>query len=316
MGTDIRKRILELENLPSPPALAAELIELTSREDVRIAQIAALIERDPALTSKLLRHCNSAAYGLRHKVSSIERATVMLGIRQIKCLALGFVILTQSDMMRPKGFDFSHYWTRASVTAVSSRLLANQVLRAMAGEAFVAGLLQDIGVLLLEYIAPREYNAVAGAYACGGRRLHEIEETVLGVNHLEAGQAMLRGWGLPDLICDSVAFHHYPQLYEGDRSIEEVIEVVAAASEITNLFCEPHKGGSLERVLRVCAGFFHLREEHVHDLLATVADHVQESTWLFEIYDSKTLDYEQIRKEAQEELQALGRATVSDAAVS
>jgi len=314
VGTDIRKRILELDSLPSPPALAAELIELTSHEDVRIAQIAALVERDPALTSKLLQHCNSAAYGLRHKVSSIERATVLLGIRQVKCLALGFVILTRSDMMRPKGFDFPHFWTRASVTAVSARLLANQVLRTMVGEAFVAGLLQDIGVLLLAHVAPKEYGAVAGTIAHCGRRLHEAEESVLGINHLEAGAAMLRAWGLPDVICDAVAYHHYPQLYQGDRSIEEVVEVVAAASEITNLFCEPHKGGSLERVLRVCAGFFHLREEEVHDLLGKVADDAQETTWLFDVYDPQTLDYDQIREEAHRELAAMNQPANAPAA--
>ena len=156
---DICQKIQQVDRLPSPPALAAELLELTASPDVKISQIAALIERDPALTTKLLKQCNSAAYGLRQKVASVDRATVMLGIKQIKCLALGFLILTDSEMAKAEGFNYPLYWKRASVTAVAGKKLIERIDKPKSGDAFVSGLLQDIGVLLLQHVAPNEYAA-------------------------------------------------------------------------------------------------------------------------------------------------------------
>jgi HD-like signal output (HDOD) protein len=300
---DIRQKISQVDSLPSPPMLAAELLDLTSREDVRISQIATLIERDPAMSAKLLRLCNSAAFGLRQKVSSLDRAMVMLGIRQVRCLALGFMILNESQMKQSERFDFAHYWRRASVTAVSARAMADHALPTMSGEAFVAGLVQDIGVLLLQHVATDAYNAVLQAHQSGAKRLHEVEESVLGITHMEAGERLLESWGLPEIICVPVGVHHCPQTFDGDPEVAEFVQIVATASEMANLFCEPNKSESLDRVLRVCASYFRMGEEDTHDLLKRVGDDAQETAWLFEIQSADGFDYEHIRAQARKELE-------------
>lgn len=309
MGADIRKQILELEALPSPPALAVELLDLTYEENVKISQLVALIERDPALTAKMLRHCNSAAYGLPHRVASIERATVMLGIRQVKCLALGILVLTNSEMKQADYFDREHFWKRTSVTAVGARALAQMSIKLLAGEAFASGLLHDIGVLLLQHVAPDEYLAVVKTCAAGDKHLHKVEESLLGISHMQAGETLLRSWGLPETIYAPVGFHHCPQMYDGGETIGQLVEIVAAAGEIANLFCEPNKGGSLERVMRVCAGYFHLLKDQVHDLLKQVGDDARQTAWMFEVRSPSTLDYDHIRRHAEQELEALTKAS-------
>ncbi len=314
MTVDFRERICQIDKLPSPPALAAELLGLTAKEDVKISDIAALIERDPALTARLLKLCNSAAFGLRHEVASVERAAVMLGIRQIKCLSLGFMILDNSDMNIPDGFDYEHYWRRASVTAVAARALAEKTNPILSGEAFVAGLVLDIGVLLLSSVEPDLYKSVLHTqertnqqHPAAGARLHTIEESLFGIGHPEAGRILLEHWGLPEIVYVPVGVHHTPQSFDGDERVKALVNIVSVAGEIGNLFCEENKSENLERVMRICSAFFTLGEQEVHDLLTKVGDDARQAAWMFKIPQADALDYQKIQQVAEHELEQLAQ---------
>ena len=294
MSAEIRRRLLNLENLPSPPALAVELLELAARDDVHVRDIAALIERDPALTAKLLRLCNSASFGLRQRVSSIERATVMLGLKPIKHLALGLMIVRDSQARSGDGFDHQNYWRRASVTAVSARTLAEQTLPTLSGEGFVCGLLLDIGQLLLQQVAPQAYREVIRSWAANRQPLHEVEESSLGITHMEAGQILLESWGLPEVIHVPVGFHHRAAAYPGQKSISELVRIVSAASEIADLFCGVDKAPCMDRVMGLCRKQFHFGEREAHTFLKSVGDDAQETAWMFEIKSPESLSFQNV----------------------
>ncbi len=302
MSSELRQRILNVESLPSPPALVAELLDLTSREDVRISEIASLIERDPALSAKLLKLCNSAAFGVRHEISSLDRAMVMLGIRQVKSFALGFLVLNAKEMQESDCFDFSHFWKRASVTAVSARALAKYAAPNLGGEAFACGLMLDIGRILLQHLVPEVYRTILSKQEESRRKLYEVEREVLELDHMEAGRTLLEHWGLPSIICETVGVHHCPQTYEGDAVGQDFLEIVAAAGEIAALFCDAQKSESLDRVLQICSGYFRMAEEQAHEMLKQIGDDARETAWLFELKGADALDYDRIRSDVEKEL--------------
>ncbi len=304
VSTELRQRVLDVDSLPSPPALVAELLSLTSREDVRISEIAALIERDPALSAKLLKLCNSAAFGMRQEISSLDRAMVMMGIRQVKSFALGFMVLNAHDIEESEFFDFSHFWRRASVTAVSAKALAKYATPNLTGEAFACGLMLDIGMLLLQSLVPDVYRTVLEQHASSGRRLQDIEKEVLSLDHMEMGRTLLKHWGLPAIIHETVGVHHRPQTYEGDDVGQDFLEVVASASEIATLFCEESKSESMERVLQICSGYFRMAEDQAHEMLTQIGADAQDAAWLFELKGAELLDYEKVRAEVERELTA------------
>lgn len=304
MSSELRKKILNVESLPSPPALVAELLELTSREDVRISEIASLIERDPALSAKLLKLCNSAAFGIRQEISTLDRAMVMLGIRQVKSFALGFLVLNAKEMQDSTVFDFSHFWRRASVTAVSAKALAKHTVPNLAGEAFACGLMLDIGMMLLQHLVPDVYRTILTMQSDSGRKLYEVEREVLELDHMEAGQLLLNHWGLPPIITETVGVHHCPQTYEGEAVEQDFLEIVATASEIAVLFCDPQKSESLDRVMQICSGYFRMAEEQVHEMLKQIGDDAREAAWLFELKGADSLCYDQVRVDVENELTA------------
>ena len=113
MAVTIMDRILASSNLPSVPFVALKVLELTQQEDTSIDDIAAVIQKDPALTAKLLRTANSPLFGLVKKVASIRQATVILGLRTVKVMALSFSLVDALRKAQDGAFDYPRYWRRS-----------------------------------------------------------------------------------------------------------------------------------------------------------------------------------------------------------
>ena len=147
MGAEILERIRAIEELPSLPAVAVEVLRLTQSENASVAQIAQVIQRDPALTCKLLKTANSSLFGMPRTISSVQQAMMVLGLRTVKVLVLGFSLVEAMNGEKSGQFDYVAYWRRSLTTAIAARLLAEKHNRDLADEAFVSGLLCDIGIM-------------------------------------------------------------------------------------------------------------------------------------------------------------------------
>ena len=198
----VRALIGRLDKLPSPPQLYFRLAELAASPLSSLNEVAAVINGDPAMAAKVLQLANSAAFGLPRATTSIPQAVSYLGIDTLKCIAL------TSSMFSSGTKEIEALQTTAlEVAGLAKRLMPD---RNRADEAFVAGLLHDIGRVVLAVSVPETFALLTREAATSGERIDEVERRILGSSHAEIGACLLGIWGLPPTIVAAVACHHEP----------------------------------------------------------------------------------------------------------
>src|SRR5215208_5586524 len=160
MNEQLLTKIRQCPTLPSLPAIAMDVLDMAQREEVDIAEIARIISKDPALSSKILRTVNSSFYGRSQSVSQVSQALVILGLQAVKTLVLGFSLVNNLSKNKAKGFKHLDYWKRSIFAACAAKTLAAKVHVVQAEECFLAALLQDIGMLVLDQVVRDEYGAI------------------------------------------------------------------------------------------------------------------------------------------------------------
>jgi putative nucleotidyltransferase with HDIG domain len=186
-----------------------ELLSSVEREDVDIAVLAKKVSLDAALTAKTLRLANSSFYGLQAKVRTISQAISVLGFDSVRALVVGAGVIGGFETGRRNGFDFDGFWRHAIASALCARALARR-LGSPAEQAFVAGLLHDLGRLVLVTRFPEHYAEVLAQRGLRDCPLLEAERAVLGIDHAQVGRALAQHWRIPEAICRAIGNHHQP----------------------------------------------------------------------------------------------------------
>ncbi len=204
--------IARLKNLPGLPALYLQIAAALESPEVSTEQIAELASTDPALTAKLLQLSNSAFFGSRRKVYSVAEAVQVLGINLIQSLALAVPLFAAFDRAKLPGFPIEQLWNHSAQTGAVGRQIFNQFLRdpQLAELAFTAGILHDIGKLILADGLPKEYAAVLAESRNTKTPLFLVEQEHFQTTHAEVGAYLLALWGLPIPLVEAVACHHEP----------------------------------------------------------------------------------------------------------
>ena len=214
----LKKLVTGMTSLPSVPSLFSELMEELKSPNARTSRLADIIAKDVAMTAKILQLVNSAFFGLPQRITDLQRAVAYLGFETIHTLALSLGIFSQFDAKRQKHISLQELWDHSLSTASLAQTIARtQTSDQKAGnDAFVAGLLHDIGRLVL---AANCVDAFSQAVAMAREQrisLWKAEYEVLKVTHAEIGAYLLGLWGLPDAIVESTAFHHCPNNWPGE----------------------------------------------------------------------------------------------------
>lgn len=213
--------VQKVKDLPPVSHAALKLISLLDKPAVDNDEIVQVLTYDNVLTAKLLRACNSPAYGLQESVSSVEQAVFLLGHKQIlhivMTLAFGSVMTVSSVTYT---MEMNELWEHSLVSAVASEIVRDQVpeLGARANVAFTASLLHDIGKLIMALTLTKEQ--ISEIRDCMERKQisgTQAEKEVLGLDHGEVGAALLQSWRLPENIVEAVANHHRPVLEPAPR---------------------------------------------------------------------------------------------------
>lgn len=202
--------LVEIRQLPSLPAVVGELIRTLDNESAGIDQLAEGIAKDQSLAARALRVANSPFYGIQHKVSSIHDAIVILGFRAVGSLVMAASVTGYFTPPKGVSFDLDHFWRHGLGTALCARALARHAgLDTEAG--FSAGLLHDIGVLMLLTTRPEHYGRVLAYRDEHDCHVPEAERAILGFDHARAGEALITRWRFPTDIVRAVALHHAPE---------------------------------------------------------------------------------------------------------
>ncbi len=212
----IQKAVGGLSKLPSVPETYWELIRVAVSSRVSVRDVSQIVERDPAMSAKVLQMVNSAYFGLAQRITSVQQAVAYLGMDVFKGLALSAHIFSaMEEGARVRGFSLDALQETSLITAkVARRLLVGQE---SAEVAFTAALVHDVGQIVLALVAPNEFAEALALSKKTGRPIYQTEKEVCGVTHAETGAYLLGVWGLPFPIVEAVAYHHNPRFVSHAR---------------------------------------------------------------------------------------------------
>ncbi len=212
-----------IHQIPPLPGVVIRLIELVDSENATAEQVESLIVADPALTAKVLHLANSAYYGLSRSISTIKQALLVLGFHAVKNLALGIAAITVLKNGRAPSARELELWEHSFLCAGIARELMLHFNRGArkAEEAFMGGLLHEIGVVALMTRFPTEYQKVleyAPRHRGENLSLIEAERQLLGTDHAQVGSLLAERWELPEELVEVIASHHAPALPDNEHA--------------------------------------------------------------------------------------------------
>lgn len=228
-----RRKALErlfklIGTVTSLPAVGQRVLVLTEDESTSTEQLRDAIQSDPVLVARMLRRLNSSYFGLSHKIADVRTAVNLLGVREIRNLA---ITVCMSKMFEGDGSHGAYsrelLWSHSVSVGVCARLVARVCGRGMPGEAYVGGLLHDLGLILLDQTLRRHFVWVLEKISPTVSTC-EVEIKALSFDHATLGGYVAQRWNFPAQIVDAITFHHHPLSYHGPH--EEMVYLVAIAN--------------------------------------------------------------------------------------
>ena len=216
----------QIHDLPALPALVQDLLRNVNPEEADIHTMTRKISLDQTLSAKILRFANSPFYGLQARVTTIQQAVTLIGVESARHVATATTLKNYFPPGSSASLDFTALWRHAIATAVCARALAWH-LHVNQDYAFTAGLLHDIGRLLLATHFRKEYEAVVAYRNDGDCQWLDAEQAVMGIDHAIAGEALAEHWHFSDSIRHAIAGHHNPELQKS-HSLASIVHVANA----------------------------------------------------------------------------------------
>ncbi|OAG27607.1 HDOD domain-containing protein [Thermodesulfatator autotrophicus] len=198
----IKKRLKNLQSLPTLPPIVGQLTKLIADERSTAQQVAALIEKDQVLTGKVLKMVNSAFYGFPRRISTVSNAIVLLGFNVVRTL-----VITASIFETMQAQDLK-LWEHSLGTAAAAGLLATKLELKNPEEVTTAGLLHDIGKVVLRTEFPEILKQIEKTVQEKGIYFREAEQEILDFDHGEIGRLLANQWNLPERLVEPIAYHH------------------------------------------------------------------------------------------------------------
>ena len=224
----LEKLIERSSKLGSLPAIVYRVFEVMDDPKSTASQIGKVINDDPALTARLLKLVNSPFYGFSAKVDTVYRAVALIGHKELRSVVVAASAIKVFDGIPSELVDMPAFWKRSLMTAVVSRVLAAFKREKEIERFFIAGLLHDIGSLLMYLQLPEEMTEALRQQEEGANRA-EVEKQLLGYHHAEVGGALLKKWNLPPLICQAVGYQLTPeQSPEAGRAAAQLLSLAKA----------------------------------------------------------------------------------------
>lgn len=299
MTTAMLEQILSCPSLPSLPGTAVRVIELTGREDVSMKELAETIELDQALAAKVLRTVNSSFYGLRQRCATIERALVMLGLSPVKSLALGFSIV--DSLSEDQSIDHPAYWERALQTAVLAKAFSDAAGLETGSEAFLGGLLQDVGMMAMNQALGSEYRDVVDQTEGDHRKLVRFELNALELQHPDVGAMLAASWKLPDELVMPIKFHERPTA--APPAHPEIVRAVGLGGIGYDALNDEEPQAAMRKLYQRGKEWLKLEPTDIDEVLQNCGEQIREMARLFSLPAGDARSADQVIAEARAQLE-------------
>ncbi len=291
-------------DLPTLAPVAVEVIRLADDDDASVGDIAEAISNDPGLVIRLLRLANSAAYSRGSDVTNLRTAAGLLGIHTLKMVTLGFTLV--ADMSTDR-FDPSTIWRRSLATSVLARSLAARIDPELADDAFVAGLLANIGKLALA-----EEDAYVGRVKTVGPWMRPSQETdLMGFTSDEVTARILSAWDLPSTLIGAIRHRNEPMSDDCQTELAAVLHVADDAATLILIDDDAGRAGAIDALTSSAATHFGMTIGEVESVIQDLAPELNDIASTFEFDAISQSPVEDIIKSAQSQLARLGLDLVS-----
>lgn len=297
------------------PAVAVEVLQLTELPRVDVHALKACIERDPALTVKILRVVNSSIFGLPREVSDLNQALALLGIKPLKLLALGFS-LPESLFLAAAGEQLDWYWKTALVRAVAAREISEQLFGRPGDDAFLAGLLQDIGILALLGELRQPYAALLSEAIASQADLAELEHAALGFDHRQLTAGLLEQWNLPRLLVAAIGAPHDIRHWAHNKAEHAHLVRVLHLAELFAQLIGQRRLSVLPDLLDAGEAYCELDKPRLNELVATLEPKVRQLAGVLSLPVASGEDYAEIIIQAHAQMSRVAESAAGPLSVA
>ena len=221
--------VRQIRSLPALPETVHRVREAMLSPDSSVANVTDIITLDPPVAAKVLSVANSASYGFTHKISDLNLAVSLMGLKETYAIVLSAAIVDLVSQLEE--FDYRAFWLESVCSACAARIVAKVSNRRQLPGVFTAGLLHDVGRAALWEVAPEKCKKIDNSFT--GMDLLNAEQDLVGLSHVEAGYELALHWGLPNEIAQAIRFHHQPELATEARdhvAIVAIADVMVQAS--------------------------------------------------------------------------------------
>lgn len=221
---EIAKILSGIDNLPTLPMVASELLKMLGNLNVSMSNISKIMNNDPAITAKVLKIANSAYYSLRKKVDTLRMALVVLGINEITNIIVSLSLVKLFSSSNNSLFDHSLFWKHNIYTAHFSKAISKFFKLPFHGEEFTAGLMHDIGKIILDQFFHNDFiQCLTIQNMSPEMDPLDLESEIIGATHQELGLWLAEVWKIPENIRQVIKFHHTPELDDLNNNLSSVI---------------------------------------------------------------------------------------------
>ena len=216
----LKNIIMTTRDLPAMPQVASKVLELSSDPNTSALQLQQIISDDQAMTARILKIANSAMYSCSRKVKTLTEAIVMLGFNSIRSLVVTSAARNLYNTRNATtGLKERLLWEHSIGVAFACRLLVQERVPSLAEEAFLAGLMHDIGKLVLNLRVPEQFDEIVQVVYNDNRPFNLTEKAILGFDHAEVGARLVNKWNLSPVLEDTILNHHNPEAMTIDNQL-------------------------------------------------------------------------------------------------
>lgn len=285
MDPQILQRIKNCKTLPAIPALPLQVLQMCRDDKASAQKVGEVISKDPSFVAKLLNVANSSFYGgNRHKVATVTHAVTLLGMNSIATLAFCFSLYRD---LRKKGggaFDHTHFWHRCILASLGAKILAKHVRVINEEEIFLAGLLQDLGVLVMSEAFGNEYGALYQKANQDHQALETLEQGRWKTDHCEIGAWLAETWELPEVLREAVRGSHNPSLASSEDEVSRLtIRCVALSGRLADMWCHPQTEVAIHTAIELSQELVDLDAEGLIEVAKQISEGIPDMSAFFQI---------------------------------
>lgn len=275
---NLKDLAIKVEEIPILPDRINKIIEITENPDSDIKDLEDEILKDQSITSKILKLANSTYYGYAKRICTISEAIVLLGSQTIKSLVLTSAVSKLLINELPGGYHLGKYdlWNQSQSCAMISKFIALQIHYPSPEEAYIAGLLRDIGKPILNYYVSQEYNYILNKIENESKTFIQAEEEALGFTHAQIGSMVAEKWNFPTPLVESIHYHHSPEKAQSNQKLVSIVHIADAITMMMGIGLG--SDGLSYNFSNFAFKTLRIKEEDIEDIIFQVADSLENST--------------------------------------